>query len=188
MYRILLLLSLLPIAAALAARWWFGLRVLAGRGTTACRCDAARWQPPPEVKNAATAAGPNAARFGRQLRLIAMADWRLQDPKAHAARESSRRFGIAVPPLSAVVAVFAVLAGRMPALGAVAVVAAACALAATFALLSLAPELRAIARGAHKLRQQRVFAAADEEDAVVECAAAAAWDECLPPALRWLQR
>ena len=36
------------------------------------------------------------------------------DPKAAAAREGTRRFGLAVPPLSGIVAVFAVLVGKDP--------------------------------------------------------------------------
>lgn len=188
MYRLILLLSLFPIAIALIARWWFGLRVLAGAGARNCRCDLARWLPAPGDESVIHRAEKSAAEFGRELRIKALTEWREQDPKAAAARESTRRFGIAVPPLSGVVAVFAVLVGKIPVIGAIAVVLGASALAAAFGLLSLAPELRAIARSARKLKQERIFPAGDEEEAVIQCAIAEAWIECPPPILRWLQR
>lgn len=188
MFRLILLISLLPIAAALIARWWFGLRVLAGVGKQSCRCDLARWMPTPGDAAVIHRAERSAAEFGHELRLKSLAEWREQDPRAAAAREGTRRFGRAVPPLSAMIAVFALVVGKVPLAGALAIVAAACALAAALGLLSLPPELQAIARGAGKLRQQKGFPARDDEENVVQCAIAHAWDEAVPPALRWLQR
>lgn len=188
MFRIILILSILPIAAAMLARWWFGLRVLADEGRRACRCDLARWTPAPGDTALIHRAEKSAAEFGGELRAKALAEWLEQDPKAAAARDKSRRFGLAVPPLSAVIAVFAVLAGRVPLMGAVAILFAASAIAAAFGLLSLPPELRAIARHARGMRQSKSFPAGDEEETVIRCAIAHAWSESLPPILRWLQR
>jgi hypothetical protein len=187
MYRIIFILSVLPLAIALIARWWFGLRVLATEGGRPCRCDLARWLPAPGDDSVIHRAEKSAAEFGAELRLKALADWREQDPKAAAAREGSRRFGIAVPPLSGVVAVMAVLVGKIPVMGAVAILLGAGALAAMLGLLSLPPELRAIARRARGIRQDKSFPAGDDEQAVIQCAIARAWDESLPPILRWLQ-
>ncbi|RYD17340.1 MAG: hypothetical protein EOP88_27105, partial [Verrucomicrobiaceae bacterium] len=72
MWRLLLLLSVLPIAAALIARWWFGLRVLASEtGKRPCRCDPAKWPAAPRADQPIPADAP-AAEYGRLLRLAAL--------------------------------------------------------------------------------------------------------------------
>ena len=114
MWRLLLIFSLLPIGAALLMRWWFGTRVLLQLGGRACRCDQARWD---RGLGAGPLATPGhdapAGEFGNRLRLAALAEWQRSDPKRAAARESGRRFGLAVPPLSGVVAVFAVIVAKI---------------------------------------------------------------------------
>jgi hypothetical protein len=182
MWRLLLILSILPIAAAMAARWWFGLRVLADEGKRLCRCNPERW--PARQDNATE---QTAAEFGRQLRLQALEEWKERDPKAAGARENSRRFGMAVPPMSGIIAVFAFIVAKIGLAGAMAVVASATALSCAFGLLSLAPELRAIAVTARKLRNDRGFPRTGDEDAVVNCAIAHAWKETLPPVLSLIQ-
>jgi hypothetical protein len=188
MFRLLLMISLLPIAAALIARWWFGLRVLADEGKQNCRCDLAQWMPAPGDTAVMIRAEKSAAEFGHELRLKALAEWRDQDPKAAAAREGTRRFGRAVPPLSVMVAVFALVVGKIPLAGVFAIVACACAVAAVFGMLTLPHELQAITRSAHNMRRQKSFPKQDDEEAVIRCAIAHAWDETVPPVLRWLQR
>jgi hypothetical protein len=188
MYRIILILSLLPIAIALVARWWFGLRVLATEGTRACRCDLARWMPAPGDDAAVHRAENSAVEFGRELRIKALAEWHARDPKAAKAREGTRRFGLAVPPLSGIIAVMGLLVGRIPAIGAIAILLGASALAAAFSLLSLPAELRAIANCARDCRENKCFPAEADELAVIDCAVAHAWDAALPPILRWLHR
>ncbi len=188
MYRLLLILAILPLAIALVARWWFGLRVLASGRSRACRCDLTNWMPAPGDDAAIHRAENSAAEFGRELRLKALADWRERDPKAAAAREGTRRFGIAVPPLSGVVAIMGLLVGRVPVIGAAAILLGASALAAVFSLLTLPAELRAIAVSVRAMRENKSFPAEADELAVIECAMAHAWDAALPPILRWLQK
>lgn len=194
MWRVLLILSILPIAAALLLRWWFGLRVLAASGRLACRCSTDDWEKvlgsPFILAASVPATVPNnftAAEFGRQLRLAALTQWKQREPKLAASRESTRRFGLAVPPLSAMVAVFAAILAKIPALGAIIIFLLATALAVVFALLSLGSELRAIAITAKRLRASRLFPRSDDEDAIIECAIAHAWFETVPPVLRLLQ-
>lgn len=188
MFRFIILLSVLPVLIALLLRWWFGLRVLVSDGRRACRCDLERWLPAPEDTATIHRAEKTAAEFGQELRKKALARWLEQDPKSAKSRENSRRFGLAVPPLGAVIAVLALLAGRTPLIGAVSILVAATAISTIFGILSLAPELRAIARNAREIREKRSFPSSDDEEAVVRCAVAHAWSESLPPILRWLQR
>lgn len=187
MYKIILLLSLFPIAVALGARWWFGQRILGGLGGRRCRADLKRWLPAPGDGELVHREEGNAADFGAALRLKALEAWRLENPRAHASRENARRFGMAVPPLSALVAVFAVLVGKIPVLGAVAILIGATALSAAFGLLNLPPELVAISRHARKAREERWFPDSEDEEAAIRCASAHAWDRALPPILRWIR-
>ena len=187
MYRLILILAILPLVIALVSRWWFGLRVLATEGTRTCRCDLARWMPAPDDDAAVHRAEKSAAEFGRELRIKALAEWQARDPKAAKAREGTRRFGIAVPPLSGVVAVMGLLVGRIPVIGAFAILLGASALAAAFSLLSLPAELRAIAHSARAMRENKSFPAEIDGLAVIQCAMAHAWDAALPPILRWLR-
>jgi hypothetical protein len=188
MYRLILILSLLPIVIALVARWCFGLRVLATEGTRACRCDLALWMPAPGDDAAVHRAENSAAEFGRELRLKALAEWHERDPKGAKAREGTRRFGLAVPPLSGIIAIMGLLVGRIPVAGAIAILLGATALAAAFSLLTLAAELRAISQSARGVRENKSFPAEADGLAVIQCAIAHAWDAALPPILRWLQR
>ena len=187
MFRLILLLSLLPIAAALLARWWFGLRVLATEGKQVCRCDLAQWMPPPGDAALVHRAEKSASEFGHELRLKALAEWRLEDPKAAAAREGTRRFGKAAPPLCMMIAVFALLVHKVPLAGALAIVAAATAIAAVLGLLSLPAELQAIARTVNGLKKQGCFPSRDDEETVIRCAAAHAWCDSPPAIFRWFQ-
>ncbi|MEI6656552.1 MAG: hypothetical protein WCP45_17450 [Verrucomicrobiota bacterium] len=187
MWRLFLLISIFPIAAALLLRWWFGLRVLAAFGGRPCRCDLMRWDKALDVNpQAVSNAQAPACEFGDQLRQAALAQWRRDEPKLAGSREASHRFGQAVPPLSAMVAVFAAFLAKIPISGALIIFIAATALATVFTLLSLGAELRAIASTAKSLRQARAFVRSDDEDAVIQSAIARAWCETIPPVLRML--
>lgn len=186
MWRLLFLLSILPILVAIIARWYFGLRTLRKDGRRPCSLDPVRWQvylgKSPQVE---TTDAP-ASEFGRLLRLTALADWKRRDPKRAAARENAKRFGLAVPPLSLVIAVFALLVAKIPFMGAVAILFASTAISAAFGLLTLGAELRAIAHTTRVLREARAFVRRDDEEATASCAVAHAWSESLPPILRIL--
>lgn len=188
MWRLLLLLSALPIAIGLAARWWFGLRVLADDGKRACRCNPENWARFSQTETTTGETEKPAGEFGRHLRLKALSDWAQEAPKAAGARENSRKFGMAVPPLAGIVAIFAVIVSKLHPFSAVVVVIAATALAAAMLMLSLAPELRAIARASRAMRESRAFPRKDDEDFVIRSAVAHAWKETLPPILLLLQR
>lgn len=188
MWRLLLVLSVLPLIAAMAARWWFGLRILRTHGRQLCRSEVLRWKTTFQTDVILPTVDASAADLGRVLRTIALAQWHARDPKAAKSRESSRRFGLAVPPLSAMVAIFVLVVGKVPFTGALAVFLAATAFAAVIGLLTLAPELRAVATTARHFRSARTLPRADDEDAVVASAIAHSWNEALPPVLRLLQK
>jgi len=182
-WKLLFLFSVLPIAATLIARWYFGIRVLATEGRRPCRFDPARWEnhlgnnPPIEVDEAP------AMELGKVLRLAALTDWKARDPKRAAARESSRRFGMAVPPLGLIIGVFvAIRFGVLPGL---AVFLTSIAFSVLTSLLSIGTELTAVALVNRRLRESRAFTRRDDEDAVANSAIAHVWAESIPPILRF---
>lgn len=184
MHRFILLISVIPIIAALVARWWFVIRVCLTHGRRVCRCDLSRWLPAPGEEAAVRRDEASAAEFGKHLRLRALADWKTEDPKAAASRENTRRVGLILPPLSAAIAVLAVFAARMPVIATLAVPVGVTAMCALMGLLTLPAELAAIQKAARRLREQRWFRDSDDEEAVVRCAMADAWEHALPPILR----
>lgn len=188
MWHLLFMFSAVPIAVALVLRWWFGIRVLLTDGMRPCHCDLAKWMPPPGDTAVVHRAEESADEFGRQLRLKALAEWREREPRAAESREKSRRFGMAVPPLSGVVAVLALAVAKVPPMGAISLLLGATALAAVLGLLSLPPELSVITQAARRLRETKGFPRRDDEEAVVRCALAHAWKESLPPILAMFQK
>lgn len=187
MYRILLIVSLLPILGAMLLSWWFGTRVLWAHGKRQCRCDLGKWYPDPDDNQEVHRSDGSSRDFGRQLRRKAMAHWQDNSPKLAKAREGNRSFAMAVPPLIALVAVFAVIAGRIPPFAAIAIFIAGTALSTVIAMLSLPSELTAIRRYIASKAFKGSFPNSYDEQSVIDCALAHAWDSSLPPILKWLR-
>jgi hypothetical protein len=179
-WRLLFFCSALIVAAALLLRGWLGKRGLVQFGGRICTVDPGRWQSwtgesMPEKNDSGT--------LGRELRRAALKQWSDRDAKAARAREAARRFGLAVPPLTLVVLVFAVALAKLPLFGALAIALGATALSSAIGLLSIGSELRAVARAGGDLRAKRIFRRADDEEAVIACARAEVWLAALPPIL-----
>ncbi len=188
MFKLLTLLAALPIVVAFVARWWFGMRVLASEGKRQCRCDLSRWEKSFGPEHMPVAEEADARVYAELLRRTSLAEWRTRDPKAAASREGARRFGMAVPPLSAMVAIFALILVKIPPVGAIAIFLLAIAFSVIISYLSIAPELKAILTTSRRLRDTGVFYRRDDEDAVIEAANALAWKEAAPPVLNLIQR
>lgn len=179
-----MMVSLFPLALGLLLRWWHAARVLAAMGERPCRCDLRRWLPAAGDPAVVHRAESTASEFGRDLRAKAMLAWMADDARAARSREGPRRFGMLVPPLSAVIAILAVVVGKVPAMALFAAPMVATAVAVIFGLLALPAELAVIAKYAAKVRDQRAFPDRDDEDAVIDCALAHAWELAMPPVLR----
>ena len=188
MFRLLILLAALPIVAAFVARWWFGMRILSTVGRRKCSCDLSRWESAFGKENTPPSQNADARIFAGLLRNAALADWKTRDPKAAASREGARRFGMAVPPLSLMIAVLAIIVGKIPFTGAIAVFLLAIAFSVIISYLSISPELNAILTAARRLRDTGAFHRRDDEDAVIEAAAALVWKEGAPPVFNLIQR
>ena len=188
MFRLLILLAALPIVAAFLARWWLGMRILSATGRRQCSCDLSRWEKtfgpetlPPSEKG-------DALVFAEQLRESALADWKTRNPKAAASREGARRFGMAVPPLSLMIAILAIIVGKIPITGAISIFLLAIAFSVIISYLSIAPELNAILVTSRRLRDSGVFRRRDDEDAVISATTALVWKEAAPPVFNLIQK
>ena len=188
MFRILILLAVLPIVAAFVARWWLGIRVLASSGRRQCTCDLSRWEDAFGKENLPPSKGGDARMFAELLRKSALTDWKTRDPKAAVSREGARRFGMAVPPLSLMVAILAIAVGKIPVTGAIAIFLLAIAFSVAISYLSISPELNAILAAARRLRSTGAFHRRDDEDAVIQAASALAWKEGAPPVFNLIQK
>ena len=188
MLRLIFILSVLPILAAVVAAWWFGARVLARWGGAPCRVDVGRWQRLFGADADRLEEDMTAAALAREIHRRAITQWKREDPRAAAARAGAKRFGMAVPPMSVLVMALGALAGRLPVFGAVAGVLGAVALASVFMILSIGAELSMILALMRQLQERRVFIRSDDERAVAECLTAWVWEDSIPPVLRFLVR
>lgn len=188
MFRVLTLIAALPIIVAFLARWWFGMRILSTAGRRQCSCDLSRWESSFGKENLPPAKNGDARIFAELLRKSALADWKTRDPKAAASREAARRFGMAVPPLSLMIAILAIIVGKIPVIGALAIFLLAIAFSVIISYLSISPELKAILVSSRRLRETGIFHRRDDEDAVIQAAAALAWKEGAPPVFNLIQK
>ena len=188
MFRFLVILAALPIIAAFLLRWWFGIRILTTFGKRQCSCNLAKWEETFGAETVPPAASADARVHAQFLHKATLLDWQRREPKSAASREAVRRFGMAVPPLSAMVAILAVIVMKLTPFMAIAVFLLAVAVAAIFAYLGLAPELRAIALTSRRLRATRIYPRREDEDAVIQAATALAWKQAAPPIFNLVQR
>ena len=188
MFRLLTFLAALPIVAALIARWWFGMRILATEGQRRCKCDIVLWEKAFGAEHLPPSSEADAYLYAELLRKSAIADWFTRDSKAASSREGARRFGMAVPPLSVMVAILAVIVGKIPVTGAIAIFLLAIAFSVIISYLSIAPELKAMLVTSRRLRDMRVFFRRDDEDAVIATVTAIVWKEAAPPIFKLIQR
>ncbi len=186
MFRLAILLAAIPIIAALFARWYFGTRILSRTGTRQCSCDLNRWEKSFGSAHLPLAEKADAQVYANLLHETTLQEWRTREPKSAASREGARKFGMAVPPLAAIVAILALIVGKIPISGVFAIFLVSTALAVIFAYLSIAPELKAILATSRRLRDTRVFHRSDDENAVIATTKALAWKKVAPPVLNLL--
>lgn len=184
-WRILYIPCILVIVAAVVMRIWFGKQVVLAKGGQRCKVDVDRWSDLLGTTVNLPTCEASAADLGRQLRKSALIQWRERDSKAARAREAAKRFGMAVPPLTIAVVLFALIAARIPIAGGIAIFLASTALSSVLGILSIGAELRAVAVLCKRLRDSRIFSRQDDEEAVLRCAVAEVWLDSVPPILRW---
>ncbi|MEY3394824.1 MAG: hypothetical protein RL346_1060 [Verrucomicrobiota bacterium] len=188
MPRLLILIAAVPILITFIIRWWNGLRVISSRNGTQCSCDLTKWEYAFGSNNLPASSSGDLIIFAEHFRNIAMAEWRVRDPKTAISREATRRFNAAVPPLTAMVVIMAAFVARIPIAYAIAIFLLSVAFSASVSYLTLATEIKAILTTAKRLRGTPVFPRRDDEEAVIELAIALSWKEAAPPIYHLIQR
>lgn len=207
MARLLILISLLPVAVCIGL-WhffwaknrgvWSGVRCsLTGRqlahllapdhAVTVVR----RVMPWPEKSagltfTAAQLDATDAATLGvvaQQVGLRLVMDAR---PDLEKRRRGVLRFGAIAPGFMVMIATLGALVGRIPLIWAVLMVLATVGFAAVLNLLSLAIELQGAGRARRLVTERRLFVRLTEEETVAAAATAAAWLRVVPAGIAWL--
>ncbi|WP_367873224.1 zinc metallopeptidase [Luteolibacter sp. Populi] len=180
MWKLLLLLSIIPLAGAWAARHWFWTRV---------RIEGLRRDCETSVKDLRVRMGLPAGRRGSETHAAALGNAVRECGLALLEREGdaiakSRTKGAyltrALPALVAVVAVFAIFSKRVPGGWAVAGAVGVVAIWTLLRLTGMAVEWRAVARGTELLKASRALKRVDDEQEVIRCAKASVWSTVWP--------
>ncbi len=185
-WQLVILVSCLPVALVVLLRLWFGARVLKSKSHLEIQPDSGKWRRAIGSGEETPATPATAGEAGLALRKAALDEWRRRDAAQAKAWQSARYFGMAVPPLAVVIVILGMVATRVPFKMGAALVCLLLALAVVFNLLHLGAEIRSIARAAASLRKTGAFRRLAEEEAVISCATAHAWNQAVPPILRWL--
>lgn len=188
MPRLLILIARLPILITLAVRWWFGLRLLKSNSEHTCGCDLERWKQTFGESNLPASSSGDPIAYAELFRKAALADWRVRDKKSAISREGTRRFGMAVPPLTAMIVILGIMVSRITTSYAIAIFLLATAFSAVIAYLGIAAEINALLISSRRLRESGIFHRRDDEDAVIQAAVALTWKEAAPPIFNLIQR
>ena len=180
MWKLVILLSLIPLAGAWAGRHWFWSRV---------RLEGMRRDCETTVKDLRVRMGlpagrrgteTHAAALGTAVRECGLALLERDGDKLAKARVKGAYLTRALPALVGIVIVFAAFTKRFPTGW---VVAAGIGLIAFWTLLrltGLAVEWRAVARGTEVLKATRALKRIDDEEEVIRCAKASVWSTVWP--------
>lgn len=208
MHRLLLLISLLPLLAALILRKLYADRILKesriidlgrdgsslarsmldsmGQESTELRLSKGEWAGAAATGDgwlslpSQTALGTHVADHGQVALRVGLYFLSLKDPAAVARRRWALRFGHVFPIFTVVVCVFALLVGKLPVLWLLSIVMASLGLAAGAQLLTLTTNLQASAIAAVILEKKRIFPRSSDEENVVAAARAWAWHAIVP--------
>ncbi|MCW1924721.1 zinc metallopeptidase [Luteolibacter arcticus] len=180
MWKVVLILSLIPLVGACLARHWFwtkarmeGLRQDCGTSVRELR---ERLGLPPGRRGNET----HAAALGNALRECGLALLEKEGNTFAKARVSGSFLTKALPALVLLVAVFAILSKRVPAGWAIAGAVGTVAFWTLVRLSGMAVEWRAVAKGTEALKASRALKRVADEDEVIRCAKASVWSTVWP--------
>jgi hypothetical protein len=180
-WKLVIILSLLPLVGAWLARHWFwtrasrqGLRHDCGMSVRQLR---ERLGLPPGRKGTET----HAAALGNALRECGLALMERDGDKLAKSRVTGGYVTRVLPALAGVIAVFAMLSYRVSNVWAAMAVALAVVALWTFKRFTgMAIEWRAVARGTEVLKTTRALKRADDEEEIIRCAKASVWSTLWP--------
>ena len=180
MWKVILLLSLIPLVGAWLSRHWFwtsarmeGMRYDCGISVRELR---ERLGLPPGRRGADT----HAAALGNAVRECGLALLEKEGNGLAKARVNGAFLTKALPALVLLIAVFAIFSKRVAAGWAVTGAVGTVAFWTLLRLTSMTIEWRAVAKGAEALKASRVFKRVADEEEVIRCAKASVWNTVWP--------
>lgn len=179
-WKLVILLALLPLVGAWIARHWFWSRVRLDGVRRDCGTSVNELSARLGLPGVRRGTECNAAALGNTLRESGLLLLEKEGHPLAKARIRGAYLTKALPALVGVIAVFATLSKRVPAGWAIAGALGALALWTLLRLSSMAIEWRAVARGVEALKAQRALTRADDEEVVIRCAKASVWSTVWP--------
>jgi hypothetical protein len=179
-WKVVLLLSLIPLVGAWLGRYWFWTRVrlegLRHDCGTSVRDFRERLGLPPGRRGKET----HAAALGNALRECGLTLLEKEGNGLAKARINGGFLTRALPALVILIAVFAIMSKRVPAGWAVAGAVGTVAFWTLLRLSGMTIEWRAVAKGAEALRASRALKRVADEEEVIRCAKASVWSTVWP--------
>ncbi|MDA1007322.1 MAG: zinc metallopeptidase [Verrucomicrobia bacterium] len=212
MWKILLLVSLLPTVVAVLARKWLcdrvvrpyeghmtsrsgrelaeGLLKAAGRGASISVAEKRKAgvvvDPPQLVLSSALAEARDVVSLGKGAALTGQALVAADQPQLMRWRQWVLRFSWAFPVFTAVVLVFAVVVAKLAASWAIVILLGALGLASALSLASVMIEVEGAKLVLDLMERSRVLPRRDEEEEVGLCCRAMAYRQVVPGAVEWM--
>ena len=180
MWKLVILLALLPLAGAWFGRHWFWSRVRLEGMRRDCEISVKdlrqRMGLPPGRRGTET----HAAALGNAVRECGLALLEREGDIVAKSRVKGSFLTRALPALVGIIAVFAILSKRVPAGWAVAGAMGVLGLWTMLRLTGMAVEWRAVARGTEVLKSTRPLKRMNDEEEVIRCAKASVWSTVWP--------
>jgi hypothetical protein len=180
MWKLVLILSLIPLVGAWAGRRWFWSRVKLEGMRRDCGTSVRELRERLGLRPGRRGGETHAAALGNALRECGLALLEQEGDRIAKARAKGAFLTRALPALVTVILIFALLSKRMSPGWAVAAAVGTVAMWTLLRLTGMAIEWRAVARGAQALRQSRVLKRIDDEEEVIRCAKASVWTTVWP--------
>jgi len=179
-WKLVILLSLIPLVAAWAGRHWFWTRVRYEGMRRDCEISVKdlrqRMGLPPGRRGNET----HAAALGNAVRECGLMLLEKEGDTLAKSRYKGSFLTRVLPALVGVIAVFAILSKRVPAGWAVAGAIGVMAMWTLLRLTGMAIEWRAVARGTEALKATHPLKRMNDEEEVIRCAKASVWSTAWP--------
>ena len=180
MWKLIIILSLIPLAGAWAGRHWFWSRTRLEGMRRNCETTVkdlrARMGLPPGRRGTET----DAAALGNAVRECGLELMERDGDKVAKARVKGSYLTRVLPAFVGIIIVFAAFTKRFPTGWVIAVGIGFMAFWTLLRLIGMAIEWRAVARGSEVLKATRALKRIDDEEEVIRCAKASVWNTVWP--------
>ena len=180
MWKLVILLSLIPLVGAWVARHWFWSRVRLEGLRRDCETTVKDLRVRMGLPGGRRGTETHAAALGNAVRECGLFLLEREGDTVAKARVKGAFLTRALPALAGVVAGFAIFSKRVPAGWAIAGAIGVIAMWTLLRLTGMAIEWRAVARGTEELKATRALKRIDDEEEVIRCAKASVWSTVWP--------